>query len=126
MTQTCMCWGFSCGDGWFDLIDTLCDQIQRHIDHAGVQQVEATQVKEKFGSLNFYYAGGDALIDGMVSTAEAVSERICEECGAPGQLLSSPDGWLMTRCQTHAPKHAVPEAEWLALQQQIADQITST
>lgn len=24
VTKTAMCWGFECGDGWFDLIDTLC------------------------------------------------------------------------------------------------------
>lgn len=33
MTQTCMCWGFSHGDGWFHLIDNLCQSIQSHIDH---------------------------------------------------------------------------------------------
>lgn len=32
MEFTCMCWGFECGDGWFDLIDVLCGTIQRHID----------------------------------------------------------------------------------------------
>ena len=30
---TCMCWGFNIGDGWFNIIDTLCHQIQAHIDH---------------------------------------------------------------------------------------------
>ena len=24
MNQTAMCWGFSCGDGWYNIIDTLC------------------------------------------------------------------------------------------------------
>jgi len=24
MNQTCMCWGFTCGDGWYNIIDTLC------------------------------------------------------------------------------------------------------
>ena len=24
MTETAMCWGFACGDGWYPLIDTLC------------------------------------------------------------------------------------------------------
>ncbi len=23
-TKTRMCWGFGCGDGWFDIIDGLC------------------------------------------------------------------------------------------------------
>lgn len=30
---TAMCWGFECGDGWYNIIDTLCCAIQTHIDH---------------------------------------------------------------------------------------------
>lgn len=33
MRQTCMCWGFECGDGWYDLIHDLCELIQGHIDY---------------------------------------------------------------------------------------------
>lgn len=32
MSRTCMCWGFTCEDGWFNIIDTLCYLIQSHID----------------------------------------------------------------------------------------------
>lgn len=34
MNQTCMCWGFTCGDGWYNIIDRLCARIQGHIDHS--------------------------------------------------------------------------------------------
>jgi hypothetical protein len=27
MSQTCMCWGFACGDGWFNLIDKLSEYL---------------------------------------------------------------------------------------------------
>lgn len=27
MTQTAMCWGFECGNGWFNIIDTLSRQL---------------------------------------------------------------------------------------------------
>jgi len=27
MRTTAMCWGFECGDGWFNIIDTLCGTI---------------------------------------------------------------------------------------------------
>ena len=27
MTETAMCWGFECGDGWYHLIDTLCNLL---------------------------------------------------------------------------------------------------
>ena len=33
MTKTAMCWGVSCGDGWYDLIDELCGNIQNHVDN---------------------------------------------------------------------------------------------
>ena len=33
MTQTAMCWGFECGDGWYDVLDALCGAIQHRVDH---------------------------------------------------------------------------------------------
>lgn len=32
MMETCMCWGFECGDGWFNILDQLMGDIQHHID----------------------------------------------------------------------------------------------
>jgi hypothetical protein len=32
MTETCMCWGIECDDGWYDIIDALCERIQWHCD----------------------------------------------------------------------------------------------
>jgi hypothetical protein len=111
MMETCMCWGFEHGDGWYNIIDSLCGQIQHHIDwqnknfekgHAQykqVPQVVVSQVKEKFGTLRFYYHGGDDVIDGMVRMAESWSAVACEECGAPGTQNSQ--GWIKTLCETH-------------------------
>lgn len=33
MKNTAMCWGFSCGDGWYWLIDRLCSNLQWNTDH---------------------------------------------------------------------------------------------
>jgi hypothetical protein len=33
MTQTAMCWGFDCGDGWYNIIHHLCANIQNHINN---------------------------------------------------------------------------------------------
>lgn len=41
MTVTCMCWGFECGDGWFNIIDALCVNIQGHIDTKRKERVHA-------------------------------------------------------------------------------------
>lgn len=32
MRTTAMCWGFDCGDGWYNIIDALCANIQHRID----------------------------------------------------------------------------------------------
>ena len=139
MTETCMCWGFEHGNGWFFLIDTLCSSIQHHIGHppwapkkgfkaklwrvwdgiivkchlpqkwfaphssicepSVIPQVVATQVKEKFGGLRFYYSGGDDEIHGMVRLAESLSYAICEKCGVMNELVNrNHRGWIQTTC----------------------------
>ena len=103
MTETAMCWGFDCGDGWFNIIDRLCSQIQWHLDHNAEKetpQVVAAQVKEKYGTLRFYYDGGDRFIDGLESMAESMSAVTCEVCGNPGKTVGG--GWVRTLCKTHA------------------------
>lgn len=151
MKTTCMCWGFECGDGWYNLLDHLCANIQHHIDWVerqrevdlkfndmvrdmqsgkwdsfkehtkglpvsvveerkaeilkkgfrtvkeSVPQVVADQVKEKFGTLRFYYSGGDDYIDGMVRLAESMSGSTCEGCGIPSKVESR-DGWMSNLC----------------------------
>ena len=78
--DTCMCWGFECGNGWYDLIDTLCYTLQSYLNahHPEVNQVVATQVKSKFGELRFYVEGGNDVTDWMISLAERLSSTIKE------------------------------------------------
>lgn len=104
MTETCMCWGFDCGDGWFNILYQLMGNIQHHIDWKNknsevVAQVTLDQVKEKFGTLRFYYSGGDDTIDGMVRMAESMSGVTCQECGNPG--MQTQGGWIKTVCEAH-------------------------
>jgi hypothetical protein len=68
-----------------------------------VEQVVLQQVKEKFGTLRFYYTGGDSYIQGLVSMAESMSGVMCEECGSPGKTEGP--GWIRTLCETHRKKH---------------------
>lgn len=32
-SKTCMYWGFDCGDGWYNIVEALCANIQNHIDN---------------------------------------------------------------------------------------------
>jgi len=108
MRTTCMCWGFDCGDGWFWLIHNLCAAIQSHIDHCHPHppQVVVDQVKEKFGTLRFYFHGGDDSITGMVNFAEWLSGVICEACGnTDAQTIGrTTKGWFKTCCAGCIPK----------------------
>lgn len=98
MRTTCMCWGFECGDGWFWLIDQLCGSIQSYIDCNNKEQVEVTQVKEKFGTLSFYIDGADDWVYGMIAFAESMSASICEVCGSTDGVTQT-DGWIKTLCK---------------------------
>jgi hypothetical protein len=102
--------GVAVGTGWWPIIESLCANIQSHVDWKneqrdrfqrgeGCQQVVVEQIKEKFGGLRFYYQGGNEQIHGMVRMAEAWADRTCEECGRPGQSRSG--GWVRTLCDEH-------------------------
>jgi hypothetical protein len=104
MKNTAMCWGFTCGDGWFNIIDNLCRKIHR----SGLgNTVQASQVKEKMGGLRFYtdIAPGTSnteydLIWAYTDFAELKSYTTCERCGKQGSLTER-RGWLKTLCIKH-------------------------
>lgn len=104
--ESLMCFGCEHGDGWYWLLDQLCNSIQSYIDcnkHKEIVQVEAVQVKEKFGSLRFYYNGGNEYISGMVSLAEHMSYNICEKCGSMKNVKRT-KGWIKALCEDCFPK----------------------
>jgi len=112
MMETAMCWGFECGDGWFDILNHLMNNIQHHIDWKNrngvvVAQVTLDQVKEKFGTLRFYYTGGDEYIRGVVDMAESISGITCETCGNRGKGVGG--GWITTLCKEHAEARGIYE-----------------
>ena len=111
--QTLMRYGFCCGDGWYDIIDSLCAQIQGHVDwkrkitpfseltdeeFEHEHQVFAVQVKEKFGGLRFYVSNCDDYVRGAVAVAESLSFRVCESCGDRG--IRRGGGWIRTLCDS--------------------------
>jgi len=100
--------GIECGDGWYDIIDYLCAGIKVHTDFWNlnratrpvIEQVVVDQIKEKFGTMRFYYSGGDEYISGLASMAEAVTAITCEVCGERGSVR--PTRWVKTLCDVHA------------------------
>jgi len=90
--------GFECLPGWTDLLDaafTWLDEI------ASDRQWAPDQIKEKYGTLRFYWHGDlPDLGDAIISAAEHLSGHVCEACGAPGSEQSA-NGWRSTTCPDH-------------------------
>jgi hypothetical protein len=104
-TESLMCFGCECGDGWFELIYNACACIANHLKYRPeCPPVEFVQIKEKFGGLRLYYNGGDDYVEGVCSMAEAMSYKICEVTGDSGQLCST-GHWLRTLSAAQAKEH---------------------
>ena len=101
-------YGIECGDGWYDLLDVLCRNIQSHLDYKikslktdeerEALQLIATQVKQKYSTLRFYYSGGDDYTAGLIHMAEAMSGMICETCGDKATVKTG--GWVTNLCNS--------------------------
>ncbi len=108
--------GFECGNGYFPIINSLCNKIQHYIDWHNrwaeqwkverIPQFVALQVKEKFGALRVYYSGGDKYCEGMVDMAASWSWSTCEICGDGGKRLvgHTNGGWIASLCQRCAKR----------------------
>lgn len=116
--ESCMAWGCECGNGWFDIISSLCWMIRQHEDNKVWRKkyleendpeklknepeyfpVKFDQIKEKYGTLRVYFSGGDEYVEGLVSMSEAISGKICEVCGNKGE--PNKGGWITTLCEVH-------------------------
>lgn len=106
-----------CGDGWYDLLDKLCNTIQNRLDYKLRQGKDVnlfwwSQIKEKFGGLRAYCYGADEYMRGSIDMAEIMSYSICEFSGEKGILRKQKRGnngesipaWLKTLSDTEAEK----------------------
>lgn len=109
--ESCMVFGIECGDGWYDLLRSICsllknreENMRNRLKYEGKDPnefiaVKFDQIKEKFGGLRVYYSGGDDYVRGAIALAEEMSYKICEVCGNKG--YPSKNGWIMTLCDAH-------------------------
>ena len=86
-----MRFGFEHNDGWFSIIDALCETIIE-LD----SEAQALQVKEKLGSLRFYCKANHQAVYDAIEVACAFSSRVSELTGEIGALVKA-DGWLAVR-----------------------------
>lgn len=101
---------FECGNGWNDIIDKLCKDIEEILTTLGTVNIKVVQVKEKFGGLRFYIEWDPETqrtelelsnkIYTTISAAENESMKTCEECGQPGKQTTI-GNWIQTLCNKH-------------------------
>lgn len=95
-----------CGDGWFDVIWDMCEDIESYLEDKKEDiPFSITQLKEKWGQLVVYGVGGDSRTDLIIKFAEVKSKHICELCGRVGKLKST--GWYKVRCEECENVHPV-------------------
>lgn len=117
-------WGkwISCDKGWYPLLVETHNRL-KFID----PNYEIHQIKEKFGTLRFYYGSEFTfdtvernIMDDIVHQAEYRSERICETCGEKSYLSKIKNRqvryWYKTECIECAKERGyeedIPEEEW--------------
>jgi len=113
--------------GWYPLVDKLCTALEEELGEDARQHFRVAQVKEKLGTLRFYYRflGDEAHQDdelasyrmqasdtgqpteaqrvrvrALVDVARLESESTCLKCGA-ASVLRDVDGYLTTLCAPH-------------------------
>ena len=106
-TETMICYGCSCLDGWYQLLDECLFKLDKY-------PIKLSQVKEKFGELVIYYdfenenedtedAKNINIINEISDTIEGYRNKsitICEICGNSGGLTTR-GGWFQTLCHSH-------------------------
>jgi len=79
--------------GWADLLDEL----------KGFQ-FDWISVKEKYGALRIQLYGADTAAWDKAEELEGRSERVCENCGAPGEIFEE-SNWFFCRCKGCRENH---------------------
>ena len=95
ITDSLMAFGCECGDGWYNLIYAMCQEIT-----AADPEAELLQVKEKRGLLRacLDHENWDKYeqVNEIMNNYERLSAETCERCGEPGERRLG--GWIKTLC----------------------------
>lgn len=98
--ESCMPWGMEIGDGWYWIMDTLCESITVYCKNNKLELPTFKQVKEKFGELRVYNDSNNDIINGMIFLAELQSLRTCEKCGSHTEDVNRKGrSYMITLCK---------------------------
>lgn len=112
MNQTCMCWGFNIGKGWYSVLDELCEKLEFIYKQSNIRVI-FQQVKEKYGGARFYFGTEKEkgkenndddkqwidIISNEVSRAEQICDYVCAECGCHKNDTITIGGWVYDCCE---------------------------
>ena len=126
MTQTCMCWGIECGDGWFEPIKEFVEKVKVLNDMLKPNNtcIVASQIKSKWACFTCYWnqdtldkdKGDDLtpeqvslnnvvynMMEDLVDACEKKCDHTCELCGkyeaweGSGEIIVC-GSWLTVKC----------------------------
>lgn len=95
-TETLMCYGCACGDGWYNLIYKTCEKLM--VSNPS-EDFRFFQIKEKFGGLRLYTTSATDEQYKILNEAEQKAYTICEWCGSKENITINQDkSWLHSLC----------------------------
>ena len=71
MRTTLMCWGFECGDGWYNIIDVLCGKLSSEYLSA---KSRYDFIKDKVGE-KLYGGSGDIITQGEIDLRKQIVDE---------------------------------------------------
>lgn len=81
----------------------LCKEIRKALDESDcLSDYTILQVKEKYGALRWYDAGGPAEVSKIVEKYARISEQTCIRCGKLATRITT--GWICPFCDDCLPK----------------------
>lgn len=94
--------GFDLPKGWFDIVWKLCLSLEHYYPNSNIK---VAQVKEKFGSLRFYFDSDDddKKLLSLVAKYEFATSLVCQECGTTVGVEKTPGYWIGYYCENHGP-----------------------
>lgn len=104
-TESLLCYGFMCGDGWYDILDRLSSELEE-LNTSNINYINnpiyALEIKVKFGELRFYIKDhtNEPDIDKYISKYTQEANNTCELCGSKANVnIYNKKGWLVIRCR---------------------------
>ena len=72
MQNTAMCWGFECGDGWYNIIDILCGKLGSEYYSA---KSRYDFIKDRAGEKMYGNASGDIITQGEIDLRKQIMDE---------------------------------------------------